>query len=171
MSHRGPTPFPRHDESSALVSAHPERVFAFIDEPERLSSHMSRSSWRMGGGRMKTILDERRGQSVGSHIRMSGRVLGFELSLDEVVTEREPPTRKSWETVGSPRLLVIGPYRMGFEVALHGSDSLLRVFIDYALPSPWPERWFGRAFGGYYAHWCTQSMVNNVVRQFDSRAG
>jgi hypothetical protein len=161
-------PLPHHDESSALVSASPERVFSLIDDHERLSSHMSQSSWRMGGGRMKTMLDERRGQSVGSHIRVSGRVLGLELSLDEVVTEREPPTRKVWETVGSPRLLVIGPYRMGLEVTPGGSGSLLRVFIDYAMPSSWPARWLGRVFGGYYAHWCTQSMVNDAVRQFAS---
>lgn len=117
---------------------------------------------------MKTFLDERRGQRVGSHIRVSGRILGLELSLDEVVTEREPPTRKIWETVGSPRLLVIGPYRMGFEVTPRGSCSLLRVFIDYGLPARWPERLLGRAFGGTYAHWCTQSMVNDAVGHFAS---
>lgn len=117
---------------------------------------------------MMTILDERRGQSVGSHIRVSGRVFGLELSLDEVVTEREPPNRKSWETVGSPRLLVIGPYRMGLEVTPRDGGSRLRVFIDYALPAPWPERWLGRAFGRYYARWCTQTMVDDAVRQFAS---
>ena len=152
------------------MSASPGRVFALIDDHERLSSHMSQSSWRMGGARMKTILDEHRGQRVGSHIRMSGRVLGLELSLDEVVTEREPPIRKVWETVGSPRLLVIGSYRMGFEVMPRGSGSQLRVFIDYALPSPLLERLLSRVFGGYYAHWCTQSMVNDAVRQFASSA-
>ena len=170
MAYHSLNPLPHHDETSAFVSASPERVFALIDDHERLSSHMSQSSWRMGGGRMKTMLDELRGQRVGSHIRVSGRVLGLELSLDEVVTERQPPTRKVWETVGSPRPLVIGPYRMGFEVTPRVSGSLLRVFIDYALPSPWPEHWLGRAFGGYYARWCTQSMVNDSVRQFASGA-
>jgi len=157
---------PYHNESRGFVSASPERVFALIDDHERLASHMSQSSWQMGGGRMQTSLDERHGQSVGSHIRMSGRILGLELSLDEVVTERNPPMRKVWETVGLPRLLVIGPYRMGFEVTPRGSGSVLRVFIDYALPSPWPERWLGRLFGRYYAHWCTQRMANDVVRAF-----
>jgi hypothetical protein len=168
MTFQSLNPLPHHDESSALVPVSPERVFAHIDDYERLSSHMAQSSWRMGGGSMKTVLDERRGQSVGSHIQVTGRVLGFNLSLDEVVTERESPTRKVWETVGSPNLLVIGPYRMGFEVMPRGSDSLLRVFIDYAFPSSWPERWLGRVFGGYYAHWCTQSMVKDAVRQFAS---
>ena len=168
MTYQRLNSLPHHDESSALVSASPDHVFAVIDDHERLSSHMSQSSWRMGGGRMKTILDEGRGQTVGSHIRVSGRVFGLELSLDEVVTERERPIRKVWETVGSPRLLVIGPYRMGFQLTPRGSGSLLRVFIDYALPTPWPERWLGRVFGGYYAHWCTQRMVNDAVRPFAS---
>ena len=165
MATHSPAPFPHHHESSAVVSASPERVFALIDEHERLSSHMSQSSWRMGGGLMTTILDEGRGQSVGSHIRVSGQAFGLELSLDEVMTRREPPTRKAWETVGFPRLVVIGPYQMQFEVTPLGSGSLLRVFIDYALPSSWPARWLGRLFGGYYAQWCTQRMVKDAVER------
>jgi hypothetical protein len=99
---------------------------------------------------------------------MSGRVFGVPLSLEEVVTERQPPTRKVWETVGIPRLLVIGPYQMGFDVTLRGTESELRVFINYAPPSSWPGRWLGRLFGGYYARWCTQAMVDDAVRHFDS---
>lgn len=165
MKSRTANLLPHHAESSALVSTSPEQVFALIDDHERLASHMSRPSWRMGGGSMGTILDEHRGRSVGSHIRISGRILGLELSLDEVVTVREPPTRKVWETVGTPRLLVIGPYRMGFEVVASGSGSLLRVFIDYALPTPRLERLLSRMFSGYFARWCVQSMVNDVVRR------
>ena len=47
-------PWPYHDESRAVVSASPERVFAFVDDHERLASHMSQSSWQRGGGRMTT---------------------------------------------------------------------------------------------------------------------
>ena len=54
---------------------------------------------------MRTNFDAFGGQSVGSHIRMSGRILGLKLSLGEIVREREPPTRKVWETVGVPRPL------------------------------------------------------------------
>ena len=117
---------------------------------------------------MSTTLDEGGGRRVGSHIQVSGRVLGFQIALDEVVIEREPPARNVWNTVGSPRLLVIGPYRMGFEVTPRGSESLLRVFIDYALPRPWPERWLGRLLGSTYAHWCTERMVNDAVKDFSS---
>jgi hypothetical protein len=86
-------------------------VFARIDHHTRLSSHMSESSWKMGGGRMKVEVDEGRGQKVGSQIGLAGRVLGIELSVEEVVTERSPSFRKVWGTTGSPNLLVIGDYR------------------------------------------------------------
>ena len=161
---------PRHAEALAQASASPEQVFAFVDDHARFSSHMSQSSWRMGGGRMIVSLDDHRGQSVGSHIVMSGRVLGLALCIDEVVTERQPPRRKVWETVGTPALLIIGPYRMGFEVSPGDGASSLRVFIDYALPRTWPERWLGRLFSNYYARWCVQRMADDAARHFSSPA-
>jgi hypothetical protein len=88
-----------------------------------------------------------------------------------VVTECAPPRRKVWETVGTPRLLVIGPYRMGFEVSPEGAaGSRLRVFIDYALPTGAPARWLGRALGGAYARWCTHRMVRDAVSHFGAGA-
>ena len=161
---------PLHNESSALVSASREQIFAYLDDHKRLTLHMSQRSWRMGWSSMRTIFDAFAGQEIGSHIRMSGRILGLKLSLNEVVTEREPPARKVWETIGAPRLLVIGPYRMGFELTSQGNGSLLRVFIEYALPSSWPEHWLGWLFGGYYARWCTQRMVNDAVQQVAAHA-
>ena len=115
---------------------------------------------------MEVQVDEARGQQVGSRIRLAGRVLGIALSLEEVVTERDPPHRKVWETVGSPRLLVIGHYRMGFELSPRGNDSMLRVFIEYTLPETTPTRWLGRLFGSYYARWCTRQMVDDAVKHF-----
>ena len=145
-----------------------EQVFPHIDDHTRLSSHMSESSWKMGSGRMKVEVDAGLGQKVGSRIRLAGRAFGIELSLEEVVTDRSPPFRKVWETTGSPRLLVIGHYRMGFELSPKGRESLLRVFIDYALPESASSRWLGRLFGKYYARWCTQQMVDDTVRNFAS---
>lgn len=159
-----------HEEASAVVTARTEQVFAFVDDHAQFSSHMSKSSWMMAGSRMEIELDPDRGQTVGSRIRLSGRLFGIPLSVAEVVTERTPPHRKVWATIDSPKLLVIGHYRMGFEIKpqLHG--SLLRVFIDYALPDTLIARWLGRLLGSYYARWCTQRMVTDTVRHFLSVA-
>ncbi len=160
---------PLRYESNGFVQSRMDQVFAHIDYHRRLSSHMSEPSWRTGGGRMETELDEGRGQKVGSRIRLSGRVFGVELSVEEIVMERNPPRRKVWETTGAPKLLVIGHYRMGFELSPQGNGSMLRVFIEYALPESGLARWFGRLFGRYYARWCTQQMVDDAVKHFETR--
>ena len=118
---------------------------------------------------METKIDAGRGQTVGSRIRLSGRVFGVELSVEEIVVERVPPRRKVWETTDAPKLLVIGHYRMGFELTTQGNGSVLRVFIEYALPERAPARWLGRLFGRYYARWCTQQMVDDAVKHFAAR--
>ena len=155
-----------HFETTALVPAPADEVFAFVDDHSKLSAHMSQSSWMMGGGRMSTAIDEAKGQAVGSHIRMSGQVFGLRLVLDEVVAHRKPPTEKIWETVGTPSLLVIGSYTMGIQISPEGAGARLRVFIDYDLPTKWPTSWLGRVFGGIYARWCVGQMVEGATRHF-----
>jgi Polyketide cyclase / dehydrase and lipid transport len=158
-----------HFESVAFVPAIPQAVFSYVDDHERLSSHMTRSSWMMGGGRMHVQLDAARGRQTGSHIRMSGRAFGLELALEEVVSEYDPPRHKSWETVGEPRLLIIGRYRMGFDIAPQSGGSDLRVFIDYELPPVTRGRWLIAKLVSWYAAWCTQRMVKDAVLHFSVR--
>lgn len=149
-------------ETSVEIPKPRVAVFEALDDHERLSAHMTQSSVMMAGSSMVFTFDEHRGQSVGSKIRMSGNVLGFDLQVDEVVTERDPPRSKVWETVGEPRLLVIGPYRMGFSVDEKGSGSRVTAFIEYDDPSGgW--RWVGRWLGPVYARWCTVIMASDMA--------
>ena len=104
--------YSRHEEHSAPINASVERVFDQLDDQTFLTEHMRRRSWKMGWGTMDSVVDAQQGRSVGSHIVLRGRVFGLHLYLHEVVTMREPPLAKTWETVGEPRLLVIGPYRI-----------------------------------------------------------
>jgi hypothetical protein len=158
--------YSEHAEYTAVIPASVEKVFNWLDDQTRLSQHMSKRSWKMGWGKMDTVLDERRGRAVGSHIVLSGRVFGIRLYLDEVVVEHAPPFRKSWETVGEPRLLVIGTYRMGFELLSVGADARLRVLIDYELPKKGLSRWLGQLFGQSYARWCVRQMAEDARHSF-----
>lgn len=154
--------YSRHEEHSAPINASVERVFDQLDDQTRLTEHMSKRSWKMGWGKMETVLDAQQGCSVGSHIVLRGRVFGIRLYLDEVVTLRKPPLTKTWETIGEPRLLVIGPYRMGFDLTPDDTTAQLRVAIDYDLPTKGISRLLGRLFGRSYAQWCTQQMVRDA---------
>ena len=161
--------FQQHHESTGTVAGTCDQVFVYLDDPKRLSAHMGKSSWMMGGGRMDAHLDAGGGQRIGSRIVLSGRAFGMAVELEEIIDERTPPTRKAWHTVGTPRLLVIGEYRMGCELAPQGDATVLRVFIDYNLPQR--GRWLGRLLGGWYARWCTDRMLADVRTHFAALSG
>lgn len=155
----------RHREVSVRVAADPGSVFARLDDQTRLAEHMGKPSLMMGGGRMIYDFDAAKGQAVGSHIRMSGRAFGLTLELDEVVTERDPPHRKVWRTVGTPRLVVVAGYEMGFALRPVTGGSDLRVWIDYDLP----PGGIGRALpflGDTYAGWCVEQMAQDARKAF-----
>lgn len=157
--------YARHHEETLRVPAGADVVFSFVDDHENLSSHMGRQSVMTAGGRFWTRIDDGHAQNVGSHIRMGGRVLGIALGLDEVVTLRDAPAHKAWETVEPPDLLVVGPYRMALDITPRGRGaSDLRVSIDYDLPAK--NSWLGRLFGGAYARWCVRQMTDEVKRHF-----
>lgn len=163
--------YPYNHESTVIIPAPAQDVFDFVDDHSRLSSHMTRRSWMMGGGTMTIDTDLGRARVVGSTLKLHGRVFGLRLSVTEVVTERVPPLRKTWDTIGEPALLVIGPYRMGIEIEDRGESSRLRVWIEYALPRGSLARWLGSLFGRSYASWCTRRMANDAFRHFDGVVG
>lgn len=157
---------PFHSESTRIVTASADAVFSHLDDHNRLAGHMSQSSWLMARSRMTINMDALKGRSTGSHIHLQGGVLGIPIHVEEVVTEHQPPFRKAWETIGVPKLLVIGSYKMGFEITPQGALSLLRVFIDYDLPEPWLTRLLGQLLGRFYARWCTESMAKDAAAFF-----
>ena len=158
--------YSKHYEENTIIKSDAESIFAYADVHTNFSSHMNKSSWMMGGGKMETKVDEGKGQKVGSHIRMSGNVFGINLSLDEVVTEHTPPYRKVWETVGKINLLVIDHYLLGFKIEPEKNNSKLTVFISYNLPHSAKTHWLGVLFGEMYAKWCVGQMIQGVKEHF-----
>ncbi|THK39177.1 SRPBCC family protein [Ensifer sp. MPMI2T] len=158
-------------QAFATARASAETIFDYLDDPTRLGSHMQKSSMMMLGGRMSYEFDEARGRAVGSLVRMEGKVLGLRLSVEEVIVERHPPRRKTWETLGQPNLLVVGGYRMGFEIAASGQFCRLRVFIDYDYPNSVAGRMLGALFGPIYARWCVNRMAKDAIAKFSNEPG
>ena len=163
-------PFEKHFTASVEVDAGINELFAYLDNPARLSTHMTRSSWMMGGGTMQISTDEGAGARVGSRIRLSGKAFGLSLFVDEAVAQREPPLLKTWQTLGEPNLLVIGSYRMGFRLANATPRAKLQVFIDYDLPRKGFARVLGWLLARIYASWCVKSMLADAVAHFRAEA-
>ena len=160
----------RHFEARSHIAAPRPKVFEFLDDHMRMVSHMSKASWSMGGGRMVLDADAEQGRAVGSKLRLSGRAFGIRLQVEEVITERTPPQRKVWETVGAPCLLVIGYYKLGFELLPAGDGTAARTFIDYDLPTGFVSRLLGIALAGMYAKWCVTRMIDDARAHFSASA-
>lgn len=158
--------YPLHHRSEVNVAIDVHKLFAYLDDHRRLAGHMEKPSLMMAGASMQVETDALKGQAVGSVIRITGRVLGVTLAVDEVVTERSSPSHKTWETRGAPRLLVTGRYRMGFSIAPQQACSRLVVFIDYQHPQRGFSRVLGLIFGRTYAAWCTRRMTVDAVAAF-----
>ena len=156
------TGLPLHFEASAAITGSAESIFAIADERDLLTRHMREPSLMMGGGSMRCDLDALAGKAVGSVIRLTGKGFGFAITVEEVVKERTPPLRKVWATIGTPQLVVIRDYRMGFEIIETAEGCQLRVWIDYALPQSGVRHWLGRLLAPTFVRWCVENMLHEV---------
>ena len=160
--------YARYAETSGPIEASPTAIYEFLDDQSNLSAHMRQSSGMMLGSSMDIHMESDHTRHVGSKFGFTGRILGIPLSVEEIVTGREPPVSKTWQTIAEPRLWVIGRYMMGFELAPRGTaGTTLRVYIRYDLPAGGFTRLLGRMFGGLYAAWCTRQMVVDAQNHFD----
>lgn len=155
-------------DSVVEIAATAEALFDYLDDQVRLGAHMEKPSAMMMGGRMTYEFDKARGGAVGAVIRMRGNILWLKLSVEEIVVERVRPVRKAWETCGQPDLLVIGNYRMGFEIKPSGPHQQLRVFIEYDFPGSIFRDLVAWLFAGSYARWCVTRMTDQATRRFNA---
>lgn len=160
--------YAKYTEASGVIGASPTAIYEFLDDQSNLSAHMRQSSGMMLGSSMDIHMEADHTRRVGSRFGFTGRVLGVPLGVEEVVTSREPPFSKTWETIREPRLWVIGRYMMGFELSPRGTaGTTLRVYIRYDLPVGRFTRLLGHMFGRFYAAWCTRQMVVDAQKHFD----
>ena len=164
--------YERRHVARGTVPVSPEAVFEFVDDPGNLTGHMSGRSASMGGGRMVLAEDAWKGRKIGSRLALTGSAFGMRLRVETIVTEHEPPMRKAWKTIGEPRLIVIGSYRMFVDLTRLPGDGLARpmtglvVGIDYDLPRARIARLIARVLSGWYARWCTTRMLRDTIRHF-----
>jgi hypothetical protein len=161
-----PAAYAKRYEDSAFIPAAAEDVFDYVDDHAHFYSHVVKFS-RVVGGRMELQMDEGRGRSAGSHLRLSGKVLGTSLSLEEVITRREPPHLKAWETVGTPKFLVVGRYQWNVQIQPQTGGAALRVSLDYDPPAK--AGWLRRLLSRVYMKLCAREMIEVTRNSFRRR--
>ena len=83
--------FPYGHETIVAIHAPAHEVFDYVDDHSRLSSHMTRRSWMMGGASMAIETDSGRARVVGSKLKLHGTVLGIRLpGFDRICVAEQP---------------------------------------------------------------------------------
>lgn len=158
--------YKNHFIESTIIQAPPEEVFKYIDDHEKYYSHVMSFS-KILGGNMNLEMDEQRGQAVGSRIRLAGKVFGKSLELEEVITKRQPPNTKVWETIGTPQFLIVGQYMYSVQIEPHNEGSTLTITFDSN--PPLGSSLIRRLFSDFYSKQCAREMVKFVRTQFKNK--
>lgn len=74
--------------------------------------HMTQSSMMMMGSKLdlKFLTDQHAG--LGTKYRWAGKMMGFRMDFTVEVTKWIPGEEKTWETIGTPQLIIYSWYRM-----------------------------------------------------------
>ncbi|NMN69463.1 SRPBCC family protein [Rhizobium sp. 57MFTsu3.2] len=152
--------------STIDLLAPPQQVFALLDDPTVVGAHMQKPSLMMLGSTLEYDVDAGNGQVVGSIVKMRGKVLGMSLFVEEIVTERQPPWRKSWQTLGQPKLLVIDSYHMDFVIRPISEGCRVIVKIQYSYSRSPVGSWLGGVPAKAYARWCVSKMTSEAGNHF-----
>jgi hypothetical protein len=155
-----------HYETQTTINAPADLVFEYLDDFEQLGAHMTRSSWMMAGSKMSYEFDDGKGRRLGSQVRILGSFLGLKLEIGEQVIDRVPAHRKTWQTVGNPRMFILAQYRMGFSLQALPRSCLVTAHIDYSLPTKGYRRLLGQLAGGVYARWCVRNVLDQAAAHF-----
>ena len=167
-SSRARRDFPMHYETHARDGGTAETLFSHLDDHNRLSGHMSKSSWMMAAHAWISSSTPRKDRLSARGFVSKGRALASPLFVEEVVTERTPPLRKAWQTARCAEAARDRPYRMGFEIIPYTSCVPACVFSS-TMRCQAPGLCAGSAgscAGGFYARWCTEKMADDAAQAF-----
>lgn len=150
-----------------IINAPLEIVFARMDDLSKTGMHMSNSSMMMMGS--KLMLEQLPGpsQGLGASFHWSGSVMGMPIDITETVTKWVVNKEKIWETIGTPKIIILGWYRMILktEAVKEGTEASLQ--IDYTKPRGAFRIILYYLLSHWYCNWCLNNMLNDTKIHFD----
>lgn len=144
-----------------LVSASPEQVFAFLDDPRKVGAHMQ------GGGmgvklRLETLSENFTG--VGATHRWHGKAVGLKIDYTTVVEKWTMNKERASHTIGIPRMVIMSGFNMRWTLVPGNGGTRIEIDFEYSLPKSWVGRALGRLLGRRYGDWCLNMILADAVR-------
>ena len=131
---------------------------------------MSENSMMMMGS--KLTLEHLSGpeRGVGAIFRWLGKIMGMEIDITERITTWIENREKVWETIGQPKIILLGWYRMILKTSAVKEGTLTSLQIDFTPPSGFFYKILYFLFSGWYCNWCLNNMLGGDIMAADKNA-
>lgn len=168
MSAPSDTAMTRSLRETVEIHAPPEAVFAHVDDLRNVGWHMRERAMALMGSRLDLEQLSDNATGIGARYRWHGRIAGLTVDLTEVVTEWVPNRRKTWETIGNPRIVLMSHYRMRLTVSPLDHGTLLAFDIQYDPPRSFWGRMLGWLLADWYSRWCFRRMCRDAKKALEA---
>jgi hypothetical protein len=146
-----------------IINAPVEAAFDYLDDLSKTGMHMSESSAMMMGS--KLTLEHLPGpeSGAGAKYRWFGKMMGLPLDFTVEVTKWIKNEEKTWETIGAPKMIILGWYRMRLMTEPDNAGGTRTwLEIEYTPPEGLFYRFLSAVFAPIYARWCVSKMLTDA---------
>lgn len=151
-----------------IIKAPVEKVFSLMDDLSKTGMHMSERSVMMMGSKLTLEHLPSPEKGVGAKYRWKGKMMGFRLDFTVEVTKWIENKEKIWQTIGTPRLIILGQYLMRLKTEPQTEGTLASLEIEYTRP---PGLFYGLLsllLARSYANWCVNQMLNDSKKSLEA---
>jgi hypothetical protein len=153
---------------STLIPAESEKVFSFMDDYSKTGMHMTESSTMMMGSKLQLEQLSPNATGIGATYRWFGKMMGMTIDFTQTVSKWVQGVEKEWKTNGDVKIIIMGWYRMFWNLKPVEGGTLATIGIDYSAPREWYFKVLSFLFGGMYSRWCLNSMLRDTKKAFET---
>jgi hypothetical protein len=155
-------------EKLKTYKASAEAVFDFLDDISVTGMHMTESSMPTIGGKLKLEFLSTNRKGLNTRYRWTGKVLWMDMDFAVLVSRWIKNEEKTWETVGSTRMIINSWFRMELKIKGDKQQSTARLSISYEMPKGIFNNILSFLLADWYCKWCLKNMLNDTEKKLMS---
>lgn len=144
-----------------IIHVYPEKAFAYMDNIGNTGMHMTKSSMPMMGSKLELKQLSENATGLNSKFRWFGKMMGFTMDFTVVVTKWIKDKEKVWETIGEPKMIILGWYKMHLVLSPEGKNTKAELSLAYTKPTGLFFKFIAFFLAPFYANWCLNNMLQD----------
>ncbi|HEX8041300.1 MAG TPA: hypothetical protein VF490_19265 [Chryseosolibacter sp.] len=146
---------------TATYPFHSDVVFQCLDNLGVTGMHMTQPSMMMMGGKLDLKFLTQSHTGPGTRYRWTGKMMGMKIDFTVEVTKWIHGREKTWETIGSARLIIYSWYQMHLSLTEHAGSTTAELSIAYKRPEGIFYRILSFLLADWYCRWCLKRMLED----------